>query len=117
MLMSKDKFFRLLGRAWEFLDGSTKRVRSHPKTNPLHVLYSMDVSPYCRKVIRALDRAKYGIEIRDVLESDEAFRELMRGGKKDQVPCLRLRAHEKSSEGEDRWMYESDDIIRFLLQR
>ena len=114
--MWKDSVFRILGRTWEFLEGSTKRVRSYPKKNPLYVLYSMDVSPYCRKVIRALDRAKHGIEIRDVIESNEAFRELMRGGKKDQVPCLRIRAHEKSSEAEDRWMYESNDIIRFLLQ-
>ncbi len=114
--MWKDKLYRFLGRTWEFLEGSTKRVRSYPKKNPLHVLYSMDVSPYCRKVIRALDRAKHGVEIRDVLESDEAFQELMRGGKKDQLPCLRIRAHERSNEAEDRWMYESNDIIRFLLQ-
>ncbi len=114
--MWKDAVYRWSGRAWEFLEGSTKRVRSHPKKNPLHVLYSMDVSPYCRKVIRALDRANFGIEIRDVLESDEAFQELMREGKKDQVPCLRIRAHEKSTEIEDQWMYESNDIIRSLLQ-
>lgn len=115
--MWKDDVYRWLGRIWESLEGSTKRVRSHPKKNPLHVLYSMDVSPYCRKVIRALDRAKFGVEIRDVLESDEAFQELMRGGKMDQVPCLRIRAREKSTESEDRWMYESKDIIKFLLQK
>jgi len=114
--MSKDALYRILGRIWEFLEGSTKRVRGYSKKNPRQVLYSMDVSPYCRKVIRALDQAKRGIEIRDVLESDEAFQELMRGGRKDQVPCLRIRAHEESAEAEDQWMYESNDIISFLLK-
>ena len=104
-----------LGRIWEFFEGSTKRVRKHPRKNPLWVLYSMEVSPYCRKVIRALDRAKIGIEIRDVLESKEAFRELMRGGKIDQVPCLRIRSKEGSIESEDQWMYESEAIIRFMI--
>jgi len=37
--MSKAKFYRFLGRAWEFFEGSTKRVRSHPKKNPLHAMF------------------------------------------------------------------------------
>jgi hypothetical protein len=114
--MFSDLVYGLLGRIWEFFDGSERRVAAHPKKNPQFILYMMKVSPYSRRVLRALDRAGYGIEIRDVIESEQAFQELMRGGKRDQVPCLRIRAHEKSTEVEDQWMYESKDIITFLLK-
>ena len=46
-----------------------------------------------------------GVEIRDVLESDAAFQELIKGGKVDQVSCLRVRAHARSEDTEDRWIY------------
>jgi len=34
----------------------------------------------------------------------------MQGGGKTQVPCLRI----EQAGGEVEWMYESDDIIRYL---
>lgn len=35
---------------------------------------------------------------------------LMQGGGKTQVPCLRI----EQADGSVEWMYESDDIIRYL---
>lgn len=35
---------------------------------------------------------------------------LMQGGGKTQVPCLRI----EQADGKVEWMYESDDIIRYL---
>jgi hypothetical protein len=69
------------------------------------------------ETIRFLDHNKLGMELRDILESDTFWQELMSGGKQDQVPCLRTRSHQNSTPGEDRWLYESRDIIRFLAQQ
>ncbi len=39
--------------------------------------------------------------------------ELIAGGGKKQVPCLRI----DSENGDVQWMYESDDIIHYLKQQ
>jgi glutathione S-transferase len=50
-----------------------------------------------------------GVELRNT--SDRQFAgELMQGGGKTQVPCLRV----KDQQGNSQWMYESDDIVRYL---
>jgi len=38
--------------------------------------------------------------------------DLIQGGGRSQVPCLKI----ESTSGEIEWMYESDDIIRYLRQ-
>lgn len=48
------------------------------------------------------------IELRSTGESQHK-KSLMRGGGKTQVPCLRI-----DSESGTKWMYESNDIIRYL---
>lgn len=76
-------------------------------------LYQFRSCPYCVKVRRALRRLALPIEIRDI-HVDTRFREeLMSGGGKGQVPCLRI----EESNGEARWLYESFDIIRYLEER
>ena len=52
------------------------------------------------------------IALRNIHESDEARHELIDGGGKSQVPCLRI-----TENNETRWMYESDDIIDYLESR
>ncbi len=37
-------------------------------------------------------------------------KELINGGGKGQVPCLRI----EDSSGEVTWLYESDDILRYI---
>jgi len=49
------------------------------------------------------------LELRNTSDREHA-KALIEGGGKTQVPCLRI----EGSDGEVQWMYESDDIIRFL---
>ncbi len=112
--MDQFSFYKYLGRTLAFFDRATAQVSSAPKLNPLLVLYQMEVSPFCKRVVRRLSSAKRGMEIRDVLESETFYQELILGGKVDQVPCLRIRAHDNSKPSEDRWLYESKEIIKFL---
>ena len=53
------------------------------------------------------------IETRDVKRNPIAREELLAGGGELQVPCLRI----EEGDGGCRWMYESDDIIRYLEGR
>lgn len=61
------------------------------------------------KVRRSAHKLNLPLEYRNVKQHDEYRRELMQGGGKVQVPCLRI-----DRDGETEWMYESDDIIEYL---
>jgi glutathione S-transferase len=51
------------------------------------------------------------VEVELMNTSDrEHAQALMAGGGKTQVPCLRI----EHANGDVEWMYESDDIIRYL---
>lgn len=50
------------------------------------------------------------VPLRDVMFHSEHNAELVAGGGKGQVPCLRI----ENAGGEVRWMYESIDIISYL---
>ena len=78
-----------------------------------HTLYQFNTCPFCIKVKLAMWRM--GIELpQKNIKSNRAFREeLIAGGGKKQVPCLRI----ESAAGDIRWMYESDDIIAYLKQK
>ncbi len=65
--------------------------------------------PFCVKVRRALHRLNVTIELRDV-QNNELFRkELLEGGGRVKVPCLRI-----EKKGNIEWLYESNDIIKYL---
>jgi len=49
------------------------------------------------------------IEMKSTSDRENATA-LMQGGGKTQVPCLRI----EQADGSVQWMYESDDIIRYL---
>ena len=53
-----------------------------------------------------------GIEIpmRNTVMDIEAYKELVTGGGRAMVPCLRI----ERDEGQIEWMYESLDIMRFI---
>ncbi len=59
-----------------------------------------------------MDAAGIDIEIRDTLRDPEALRELIRGGGRSMVPCLKIQSEEGT-----RWLYESADIITYLRER
>lgn len=78
-----------------------------------YVLYHYDGCPFCDRVQRYL--AKRGIVMpqRDILADPVARRELIAGGGRPTVPCLKI----TSADGAARWMYESLEIIDYLESR
>jgi len=77
------------------------------------VIYQFEACPFCVKVRRAMKRLGVKIELRDAARNDEFREELVKGGGKNQVPCLRI----PEAGGGFRWMYESGDIVRYLEER
>jgi len=75
-------------------------------------LYQYKACPFCVKVRRTMKRNTLNIETRDAKRSDNARDELVKGGGKLKVPCLRI-----EEEGKVSWMYESSDIINYLEDR
>jgi glutathione S-transferase len=76
------------------------------------VLYHFPACPYCHLVRREIHRLSLDIQQRNINQSKVWHKELLRGGGKGQVPCLLIR----EGKGE-RWMYESDAIMRYLKNR
>lgn len=78
-----------------------------------HRLYQFEISSYSFKTRRTL--AAMGVKIPevDVLVDDNAYRELVEQGGKDQVPCLRINHPNQPTE----WMYESDAILAYVRKR
>lgn len=70
-------------------------------------LFVGTICPYCRKVENFMEENNIEIEIVNIEEDREAMNELIEKAGKRQVPCL-------YHDGE--YMYESDDIIKFLGQ-
>ncbi len=71
-------------------------------------LYEFYACPFCIKTRRAIKRLNLIVETRNAQKGD--FRtELESSGGKIQVPCLKI-----TRDGEVSWLYESNDIIRYL---
>lgn len=75
-------------------------------------LYQFQACPFCVKTRRAMHRLNLPIQLRDAKNDPQAREELLAGGGRVKVPCLRI----DEAEG-TRWMYESNDIIAYLEQR
>lgn len=73
------------------------------------VIYQYEACPFCVKVRRALKRMNLHIELRDA-KNQKFKEELIKGGGKNQVPCLRI----PKGNGDFQWLYESNDIISYL---
>ncbi len=76
-------------------------------------LYHFPMCPYCLRVRRMIKKLKLDIELRDINRLPEYRTELITHGGHSMVPCLRVEDHE----GNVRWMYESSDINRYLIER
>jgi glutaredoxin len=74
------------------------------------IMYQFKTCPFCIKTRRAIKRLSLNIEKRDALNDPVSRRELLEGGGEIKVPCLRI----PGEDGTATWLYESDDIIRFL---
>ena len=74
-------------------------------------LYQFYACPFCLKTRRAFKRLNLNIKTLDA-QNNPARAELLNGGGQVKVPCLRI-----DKKDETIWMYESDDIIKYLEQR
>ena len=62
------------------------------------------------RVKRFLSMRGIEIPMRNTVMDISAYRELVTGGGRATVPCLRI----ERDEGQVEWMYESIDIMRFI---
>lgn len=69
-------------------------------------LYYMPSCPFCKKVLRVIDKLELNIPLKDVSTDKEAENKLLEVGGEDQVPCLFI---------DGKAMYESMDIINYLM--
>jgi glutaredoxin len=74
------------------------------------ILYYSDTCPYCVLVRSAIKKLGIDIELREIFENAESRNELVQARGRATVPVLRI----ISPDGEERWMPESRDIVRYL---
>lgn len=83
----------------------------------LSLYYSL-ACPYCQRVLAAMDNMGFKPNYRQHMAGEITLcdrgqnkhrNDLVSGGGKATVPCLRI-----EREGKTEWMYESSDIIKFL---
>jgi glutaredoxin len=77
------------------------------------VLYEFRTCPFCIKVRQEMRRLSLPIERRDAQHPGPHRDELVAGGGKAMVPCLRI----TEASGGVRWLYESGAIIDTLRAR
>ena len=77
-------------------------------------LYHYDACGFCRRVRKAIESLGLEIELRNVMEDRDRYRELLTHGGRTTVPCLCIGKDDPASA---QWMYESADIIAWLVER
>jgi len=75
-------------------------------------LYQFTTCPNCLRVRQVIMKLEMNIRIKNVRKDPQAREELICGGGKSRVPCLRI--DEKN--GDTIWIYESNDIISYLKE-
>ncbi|UCH46533.1 MAG: glutaredoxin [Betaproteobacteria bacterium] len=74
------------------------------------VLYHFEGCPFCSRARAAIDRLGLEVELRDIFADSKHRDELVQAQGRSTVPVLRI----TSPNGEERWMPESADIVRYL---
>ena len=72
-------------------------------------LYDLNSCPYSAKVRRHLKHLNVAITVKNLKRCHVYANELIAGGGRAQVPCLRIETAQGS-----RWLYESKDILAYL---
>lgn len=80
-----------------------------PAKDKLALYYSRSC-PFCAIVTSAIDRLGLDVELREIFEDDRHRKELVEARGRATVPVLRI----TSPDGKERWMPESQDIVRYL---
>ncbi|MEM8768502.1 MAG: glutathione S-transferase N-terminal domain-containing protein [Pseudomonadota bacterium] len=75
-------------------------------------LFHSETCGFCHRVRHYFAQAGWEIPLRDVNRDRDARAELMAGGGRTMVPCLKITRGEQVT-----WMYESLDIIDYLEQQ
>lgn len=83
---------------------------SQTKAEDRLALYYSKTCPYCQRVLDALQPLGIDVELREVHEQPAYRDELIAARGRATVPVLRI----TSPGGEERWMPESKDIVRYL---
>ena len=73
-------------------------------------LYHFPTCPFCLKSRRVIRRLSLNIKLYDARNNPSDRAELIAGGGKPQVPCLRM----TDAKGQHTWLYESDAINAYL---
>jgi glutaredoxin len=76
-------------------------------------LYQYKTCPFCIKVRQELRRLSLNIEQLDAQHEGKNRQELVEGGGKAKVPCLKI----TDASGNSQWLYESGEIINYLRRR
>lgn len=101
------------GRNWSEYYADEIIERYAPSESPEEdklALYHFNGCPFCSIARSAIDRLGVKIELRDIFENSEYRKELIEARGRATVPVLRI----TSPDGEERWMAESRDIVRYL---
>lgn len=85
-------------------------VPSDTPAEDVFALYEYAGCPFCGMVRSSIDRLGIKVEIRDIFEDPQNRSDLIAARGRATVPVLRI----TSPDGEDRWMPESRDIMRYL---
>ena len=75
-------------------------------------LYQFYLCPFCVKVRRHIHRLNLNIDFRDAKDDPKHRQDLLEGGGRLKVPCLRIDEGDNTS-----WLYESSDINDYLSSR
>jgi glutaredoxin len=75
-------------------------------------LYYFDGCPFCMMVLRVIEGLDVDIELRDVFADPQHRGDLVKARGRGTVPVLRI----TSTDGSERWMPESRDIVRYLRE-
>ena len=80
-----------------------------PSEDKLALYHSLSC-PFCVRVTSAIDRLGLDVELREVFDEPRYREQLVEARGRATVPVLQITA----PDGEERWMPESQDIVRYL---
>ncbi|MEF8833366.1 MAG: glutathione S-transferase N-terminal domain-containing protein [Halofilum sp. (in: g-proteobacteria)] len=106
----KEKVDGLRERAGVPVRGPEQQAEVERRAQQL-TLYHRPTCPFCMRVFIAVARLDIPIQRRNITTDAAARSELVDGGGRQQVPCLRI-----DESPQARWLYESADIIAYLEQ-
>lgn len=82
------------------------------KQEESYQLFKTDLCGFCYRVRDFAEEKGISLTLRDTMTDMDAFRELLQGGGRSTVPCLKIQRAKEVI-----WMYESLDIIDYLKEK